>query len=392
MNDNDIFESVIKKHFGNDFQLSIDEENNKYNACLAKLNNISGNTYELYFVKAYCLHKLESNTEALRNIKEAIKKLGPNNEEYNIFNWHKEMANFPFYKNKDEARDHFMQTFYKKAYYTYELAGEIYAKNKKQVEALGLYKKAMYYYSFLYPEFKSNKTIRVFSFRKYNQFTLADLINNEITVSSSTCMNDPFDSLINLWGEEGNLSKTCKEQLHIKPLHEALEFYRIRSFCMGRGNESVKNILMWSHYADEHKGFCIKYKLSQHFIKQDENENGQHMFMKKVKYRNIKFDLDIKSIDTDLAFTTKKKDWVYEKEVRLIVYDMKDKGLHYGIPLDNDSRIEAIYFGYLCPRSTIKTIQNIFLERGVKLPKFYKMKLNPHDVYNLQIEKCTISL
>lgn len=145
MNDDGIFESVIKKYFENDIHLSIDEKSNKYNDCLVRLNDISDNTYELYFVKAYCLHKLESNTEALQNIKKAIKELGPNNEDDSIFNEDKEMANFHFYKNKDEAHDHFMQAFYKKAYYTYNLAGEIYAKNEKQAESLEHYKKAMYY-------------------------------------------------------------------------------------------------------------------------------------------------------------------------------------------------------------------------------------------------------
>lgn len=114
---------------------------------------------------------------------------------------------------------------------------------------------------------------------------------------------------------------------------------------------------MWSHYADEHRGFCIKYKLSQHFIKQDDNEEGQHMYLKKIIYKNVKFDLRTKSIDSNIAYATKKRDWKYENEVRLIVYDMQNEASHYGIPLDEKSEVEAIFFGYLCPDSTIKTIQ-----------------------------------
>lgn len=200
-------------------------------------------------------------------------------------------------------------------------------------------------------------------------------------------MNDPFDSLINIWGDEKHLQKTCNEPLHIKPLHTALSFYRIRCFCIGRGNKPVKNILMWSHYADEHKGFCIKYRLSNHFYKEAETNENRHMYLKKINYENVKFDLSVKSINSDLAFATKKKDWKYENETRLIVYDMNAQTSHYGISLDANSKIEAIYFGYLCSQSTIKTIKNIFAERGAKLPKFYKMALNPNDVYNLQIEK-----
>lgn len=270
----------------------------------------------------------------------------------------------------------------------YFLAGEIYAKIGMQTRSLEYYKKSFYYKSFLKSEFEEKGTVSVFSFRKFNQYSMADLINNEITVSPSSCMNDPFDSLINLWGDEKHLQKTCTEPLHIKPLHDALDFYRIRCFCIGRGNEPVKNILMWSHYADEHKGFCIKYKLSNYFYKEDDTNENRHMYLKKIKYENVKFDLSIKSINTNLAFATKKKDWKYENEARLIVYDMNAKAPHYGISLDTNSKIEAIYLGYLCPQLTIKTIKNIFTERGTKLPKFYKMMLNPQDVYNLQIEKC----
>ncbi len=269
----------------------------------------------------------------------------------------------------------------------YFLAGEIYAKIGMQTSSLEYYKKSFYYKSFLKSEFEEKDTITVFSFRKFNQFSLADLINNEITVSPSTCMNDPFDSLINLWGDEKHLQKTCNELLHIKPLHDAFNFYRIRCFCIGKGNKPVKNILMWSHYADEHRGFCIKYKLSNHFYKEDETNENRHMYLKRINYENVKFDLSAKSIDSNLAFATKKKDWKYENEARLIVYDMNAKAPHYGIPLDTRSKIEAIYFGYLCPQSTIKTIKNIFADRKTKLPKLYKMMLNTQDVYNLQIGK-----
>ena len=53
-------------------------------------------------------------------------------------------------------------------------------------------------------------------------------------------------------------------------------------------------------------------------------------------------------------------DWQYENEVRLIVYNPNNTAEHYGIELDNNSEIEAIYFGYRCPDATITTIKNLF--------------------------------
>lgn len=78
---------------------------------------------------------------------------------------------------------------------------------------------------------------------------------------------------------------------------------------------------MWSHYAGEHTGFCVKYKLSKHFICQSGNATNEHMNLKKIIYTNKKINIISKSINSDLAFATKKRDWKYENEVRLIVYN-----------------------------------------------------------------------
>ena len=41
---------------------------------------------------------------------------------------------------------------------------------------------------------------------------------------------------------------------------------------------------MWSHYADAHKGFCIRYKLSTVFIKQAQGNGYSHKYLKRVHY------------------------------------------------------------------------------------------------------------
>ncbi len=197
-------------------------------------------------------------------------------------------------------------------------------------------------------------------------------------------MNDPLDSVINLWGKEKKLISQCKEKKHVRPYSQSFDYYRIRAFCYGNGNSPIKNILMWSHYAGEHTGFCIKYKLSKHFICQEENSEYEHMYLKKIKYTNEKINLSVKSIDSNLAFATKKKDWKYENEVRLILYNPNKSVPFYGIPLDEYSGIEAIFFGYRCPESTVCTIMNVFANSETKYPKFYKIILDDTNIYNLK--------
>ena len=268
----------------------------------------------------------------------------------------------------------------------YTLAGEIYSILELDNEALKYYQRAYYYKLFLKTEIENRSYVYLYSFRSFNVYSLSDLINNEITVSPSKKMNHPFDSIINLWGSEEQLKETCKEHKHIKNLSRSFDYFRIRSFCNGETEETLGNLLMWSHYADEHRGYCVKYKLSKHFIKQDENDSFEHMFLKPIIYRKDEEKVDISeltTINTDLAFATKHESWGYENEVRLIVYNPNKEDAFYGIPLDKDSCIEAIYFGCRCEQKTINTIKNLFSKSDTP-PKFYQMKLDRTDVYHLK--------
>ena len=73
------------------------------------------------------------------------------------------------------------------------------------------------------------------------------------------------------------------------------------------------DILMWSHYAEGHKGYCLKF---------NSNILRQHFFCKKVIYRNIYPKLreftDEVSI-SNLLMSSKSNHWQYEKEYRFIV-------------------------------------------------------------------------
>ena len=269
----------------------------------------------------------------------------------------------------------------------YTLAGEIYSILELDNETLEYYKRALYYKTLLKTDIEEEDYLYLYSFRRFNDHSKDDLINNKITVSPSTNMNDPFDSVINLWGSEEQLKETCKERKHIKNLSKSFDYFRIRSFCNGDTEKALEELLMWSHYADNHRGYCIKYKLSKHFIKQDENDSFEHMFLKPIIYRKDKVDIsEMTTINTDLAFATKHRSWKYENEVRLIVYNPNKEDAFYGIPLDIDSCIEAIYFGCKCEPKTINTIKNLFSESDTP-PKFYQMKSDSKDVYHLKWDK-----
>lgn len=144
---------------------------------------------------------------------------------------------------------------------------------------------------------------------------------------------------------------------------------------------------MWSHYADNHKGFCIKYRLSHRFIKQEQYSSLNFCCIKPIKYvkqiNNIK---DMSSINNELAFFTKASCWNSECEVRLLDYDKGYLGDFKQLELDKESQIEEICFGCRCTAQTIKNIIQIssLLSYGTRI-KFYQMKENDTgNIYKLQ--------
>lgn len=260
----------------------------------------------------------------------------------------------------------------------YGLAGEIYANNGETEKAIKRYQDYEIMLSMVksceYPE-------GLLSFRPINEYSLSDLINNEISVSSPRVMNDPYDTLLLKWGEF--IRETHKGKKHVDALTQSFEPYRIRSFCRlkdKQGNDTISKVLMWSHYADNHKGFCLKYNFSKDFIRTEGRFTSR---FRDILYHKsgAPFDLNLDSLDTDKALCTKLNDWEYENEVRLITYAPDKKEEFLSIPMDEKSTIEAVYFGYRCPDKKIQTIKNAL--SNYPATKFYKMSSNYNDIYRL---------
>ncbi|MCF2659847.1 DUF2971 domain-containing protein [Parabacteroides distasonis] len=367
----------------NDFQLDIEDEK-QMESLYEKIKDLDCYDFRIFYLKAYhCYKKLGNPEEARAHIDKSIEAIPLIKED--IFS-SVENSRFICVPLGNSISVPVAGVTNKLMSNIYTLAGEIYSILELDNEALEYYKRALYYKTLLKTDIEKEDYVYLYSFRRFNDYSKDDLINNKITVSPSKKMNDPFDSIINLWGSDEQLKETCKEHKHIKNLSRSFDYFRIRSFCNGETEEALENLLMWSHYADEHRGYCIKYKLSKHFIKQDENDSFEHMFLKPIIYRKDEEKVDISgmtSINTDLAFATKHESWKYEKEVRLIVFNPNKEESFYGIPLDKDSCIEAIYFGCKCSRNTKNTIMKLFSHVETS-PKFYEMYSDSNNIYQLK--------
>lgn len=115
---------------------------------------------------------------------------------------------------------------------------------------------------------------------------------------------------------------------------------------------------MWAHYADSHKGICIKYRFTNSMSKLGGDGNGVVSYFKDVKYSSEEMSKYSKkdSINLEDAFFLKGKDWEYENELRFLHYDLNNQD-SYTINIPNC--IEAIYFGLKCSDKDKKSIKKI---------------------------------
>jgi hypothetical protein len=129
----------------------------------------------------------------------------------------------------------------------------------------------------------------------------------------------------------------------------------------------VNNILLWSHYADEHKGFCIGYSLAR--IPEPK--------LHKVVYggsRSVKTSLIARALlenddeaqhllDRDVLLR-KAPSWRYECEWRLL----SDRGVH-----DSPLKLKDVTFGLRCPDALKYAVINVLNRRTIKFFEMYEL-------------------
>ncbi len=194
----------------------------------------------------------------------------------------------------------------------------------------------------------------VYKYRDWgNCYHQSILLNNQLFLASPEDFNDPFDCRINSnfklltkeeedkyinelaikgFGESEKRGKDFRKVLQDfekrfsdkktfqKEANSLLYEYQDESYAIFSCAMKWNNILMWSHYANHHKGFCVgfwaeKMKDTRIFGKLGEVRYSQSY--PKIKPRVAKKD-DKLIYNSFLETHTKAKDWVYESEYRFM--------------------------------------------------------------------------
>lgn len=199
----------------------------------------------------------------------------------------------------------------------------------------------------------SRKTF--YQYQSVNKHTLSNLSKNILYFNHPTKFNDPFDSKIYVdcqGKEEQWISLICNRdgctpdeaKIKMKEFnkwddglvspqeHECTELIKVPRVCCFSGKKD--SILMWSHYADHHKGICLCFRAAKNFdyfipLRKPNSEAPIYygyagVFSKVIYCRDSipkisSFDNQSyieKKISEQLL--TKFKDWRYETEYRII--------------------------------------------------------------------------
>jgi hypothetical protein len=183
-------------------------------------------------------------------------------------------------------------------------------------------------------------------------------------------------------GEIANLSSAALEKMVVKNANEVLAVARenlrasIGVTCFAEKND---NLLMWSHYADQHKGFCLEFHTDQEpfdgIVRVDYVETMPEISM-------TKFVIDRAAGIVNKLLFTKSKDWKYEKEWRRIYLKAKDSLRPY-----HPSALKAVYFGSKIEDRAVhiicQTVSGLNSEtefwRGSHLPAEFKLKFDQFE-------------
>lgn len=222
-------------------------------------------------------------------------------------------------------------------------------------------------------------------YRNASEQAIESLENDTMWFDKPSNFNDPYDCSITITGEivRNYIEQNIKElelkvgklnSLNTKYLYEfqlaglisRLNEYIQNSCLISCFSTKINSMLMWSHYADSHKGFCIVYDISEVI-----SNNMVRKNLYPVIYSESKFDIAYYLDDALNAkypciasLCWKNVEWSYENEYRLILpcsegscqpklYDfIKPTQVYLGANMDTQDK---------------DRIENIALDKGIKL-------------------------
>lgn len=159
------------------------------------------------------------------------------------------------------------------------------------------------------------------------------LVNDSIYASNLQQQNDPFEGSV-------QLPQSFQDDIWVTPIIQELREYGVCSFSIKQAEESFpSNELLWAHYGNSHKGFCIEFDLD--LLNENCASHSDLIDIIQINYNNERPEILKKEKDSIVRqkiFGSKSIPWQYENEIRLV---FKSPGIKQVMR----ESIKTVYFG-----------------------------------------------
>lgn len=243
---------------------------------------------------------------------------------------------------------------------------------------------------------------KLFKYRPVNDSTRALLTKHELFFPNAKQLNDPYDCAVQVGfsgGTLGQYREICRfglskylenlvlsddkfneiVDLHLNEQMQNLPQFaqdlergfleNVRStkgiFCL---SETHNNVLMWSHYADSHRGICLEMDVPEVL-----NSARKVNYVGELPTLNF-FEHDQDAL-TRQVLLSKQEQWAYEREWRII-----DPAFPAGAHRLNKPVVTAIIFGANIASHHELQVRQWANEGGVDVP-YYRAKLTNHGKF-----------
>ncbi|CAI0910309.1 DUF2971 domain-containing protein [Serratia quinivorans] len=195
------------------------------------------------------------------------------------------------------------------------------------------------------------------------QYSLSDL-NTWIGLFQNGLTQQEKQKLTNLYIEKGKEINDIVKEIKTKAINNR------GVLALSKTNE---NILLWSHYAENHTGVAIKLNIAKNpdFFVTPKNM----IYTKQYNPLNYLGDSEKSILDT---LSTKSIDWKYEEEIRIYKSSV---GVHKIKP----EAITDVFFGVKTKSIDIEKIKNTCSENGLNHVKFHKAE-KKHGEFSIHFD------
>lgn len=224
--------------------------------------------------------------------------------------------------------------------------------------------------------------------KKDREHALRILSHNEIYFAKCKEFNDPFDCNLHI-SADGDFNTHKAKLRQLKPdlsekelnlqTQKALQTENIHK-CELRVNNDIRsinenigifsmsakrdNLLMWSHYADYHKGICIEFKTTEGKLFGCDILNID--YEEKYPKFNVYNNMDLERVRKYIC--TKSRGWEYEEEWRIIY---KETGCQFF--LTEDEELSGVILGAHISKSNKELVRKCLSENNCEV-KLYQAR------------------